>query len=105
MFSGRQLQANRESIAADEYKAARQWVGRRTSALRDAARTEWQDYHSSFGFREIELEGRYRARQQELFAMVGSRYEQQMKDVRNHWEQQHVAILQSYRGEADGFRS
>lgn len=36
MPRGHQLKANRETIAHEEYQAARQWVDRQTSALRGA---------------------------------------------------------------------
>lgn len=69
----------------------------------DAARTELQGCQSSFAFRGTELEGQYRFRQPGLISMVESRYEQQMKDVRQVLDQQHVAIVQSWGG--DGLRS
>lgn len=51
-----------------------------------------------------ELEGRACVQQQELVAMVESRYEQALIKVRHDCEQQRVAIDQSSRGEADGSR-
>lgn len=75
--------AMRQTIAHQKFEAARQRVDRQASALRDAAMADLQDYHPTIVRRE--------------------QY-QQLGGARNKWEEQHVAIVQFYHGEADNLR-
>lgn len=81
----RYLMALRQTNMAEEHQATQKWVDRQTLALRDAASTELQEYHLSFALREVELDGCYRAPMQGIVAMVGSRYELQLKEARSNW--------------------